>query len=220
MVLHQPPVDVVPGEIGIEADRLIQVGQCLVVLLLLEVKQPAGRKRLCSIGIDLNRLVQINHCLYGVSLLEVHLSPGEIAGCVIGEASQEYFKEFLSHLILLHLYVNNTHVNQGDPVFGKELKASLVIGGSQLILLLVLASSPSQLIGSRVIGIAQQTLRGILLCTLEIIEHELRHRPEIIGLSKIGLGRDHLVEVLDSQNVILKIEGILADHHHPVGIHL
>ena len=60
----------------------------------------------------------------------------------------------------------------------------------------------------------------VLLGTPEILKREFCHRPVEIGLRQIGLGVYDLVEILDGEYVIVKIESGLAHRHHTVGVYL
>jgi len=57
-------------------------------------------------------------------------------------------------------------------------------------------------------------------CTLVVLQLNLRHRPVEIGFGEVGFESNDLVEILNGEHIVLKIQRILADRGDAVGVEL
>ena len=56
--------------------------------------------------------------------------------------------------------------------------------------------------------------------TLIVLQLDLRYRPVEIGFGQVGFESNDMVEIMDGEHIVLKIQRILSDRGDAVGVEL
>ena len=123
-------------------------------------------------------------------------------------------------VVFFQLYLSNRLVVQESTIFGSIAKPLGIVIDGPLIITQILPGDTPHLVSVHDKGVALDTERAILLGTLVVVEAELGDTPVEIGLGHIGFHLDYLIEILHRQDVILEVESVAPDIHHPVGVDL
>ena len=101
-----------------------------------------------------------------------------------------------------------------------HLQGLAVILDSPLIILLTDTGNTANLIRIHHKRIAFQSLRTVGFRTLIIIQVHFGQSTIKIRFSQIRLRPDYLIEILDREDIVLKVKCIFPDGHNPVRINL
>ena len=180
----------------------------------------AGAPHVGIVLVQFQCLRNVGFSLQGVLLLHPHLGTHQIGGHVAwGEGEQ------LLHVGTCTVIVLLAHLAQDEVVPDAHILRSvhqclIIVADGILKPSLIDACKAAELVVIHHEGVSSDGLRAVLFGSLIVLQVQFGKSAEEVRGVQIGLGINHLVEILDGEHVVLKIECIASYHHHPVGVDL
>ena len=123
-------------------------------------------------------------------------------------------------LVLLQLsqYIS-TH---GDisPIFWCKNQCLTKVAFSLLELVCLAVDKAAGVVGTRLEGIAFDSIIAVELRTQIITQLDLGNSTQEVWLGEVGLEFDDLVEILDAEHIVVEIQGVAANRGDAVGVEL
>ena len=132
----------------------------------------------------------------------------------------QFLKSFFCSFIIFLLDISHGTVHHHLPVFATEFQTFRIVCNRPIVVFLTLPGNTTGIISLRQERIPFETSRTIVFRPLEIVEADFRHRPIEIRLGQPRLRFDYLIKILNGKHIVLEIQGITPDRHHPVRINL
>ena len=101
-----------------------------------------------------------------------------------------------------------------------QLQGPLIIPDGILVFPLAYARDASYLIGVHHKRVSLQRFAAVRLSALIVVKIHLGKTAVEERLRHVRLCVNYLIEILNGQHIVLKIERVLSDGHHPFGIDL
>ena len=221
VVLHVGAVDEVAGIARFKHDGAIHVGHGAF-----KVMARAGSNfgtHDIGRGIVLaqrDALVQVLECGGGIFPGQVHLRQPDVGPVVAAIQLQQALERLLGLVIVLQLGLTHGTVHEHVLVLGHEFEALVIVLKRLLEVAHVLAGHTAHLIGIDDKRVALNSHTRILLSAPVVLQADFGYRAVEVGLCQERLCLNRLVKVLDSKDIILKIERVAPDVHHLVCIDL
>ena len=187
-------------------DGLVEIRFRLLPLTTRQADDGSCCPRMTVIGVYLQTLVQGLHRLGGVFQLHVDLCPHRVAVGVLRPSRYHCVELSQGTVIVLATDIAQHTVVPKSLILRVVFQCFRIVGSSLFELVEVNTTEPSQLIRVSDIGIALDGLGTVTLSPGKIIKVILGHPTEEPRLIEVGLGRDGLVEILDTQHIVLIIE--------------
>ena len=205
----------------LELDGLVHIGQGLLVVAA-RARGDGGTHHIGT-GIvfrQFQRAVHMLERLHGVFAHQVQMRQAQLCPVIVRVDRQQAVVGTLRRLVVVQLAVAHRRVHHEHLLLGHKPQALGVVGHRAGKVATVLACHTAHLIGVHDEGVALDGQRGVLLGTIVILEVDFSHGTVEIRLGKKRLGFNHLIKILNRQDVILKVKCIATDGHHLVGIDL
>ena len=212
----QGTVKIVVHVIGAQVDGL---PQSIVGIAPLLSGKRHGRPRSPSvsvIGVYLQALVQPFLCGKGVLLAQIDF---RLQGIGVGELSplrDNGVQLHLGGIIVAALHQAQRPVVPIILVARLQANGFIIIGYRLVISFLPNLADSAQVINVIDIGIEPDSLCGVILRALEVIEIVFGDTAVIPRLVKVRLGGDGQVKILDGQHEVIIIEGTATCRYQPV----
>ena len=220
MVSCQCTVDIYTCITYRQTDCLRQVRFRILILSALQEQHTSRRPCIRIIAVHLDGLVRIVHGLQRILLLQRHLRTHQVRIRITRRDTNQRIQIRTCLRIFLLVHPAQSQVMPQADILRVQFQGLPVILDSPLIILLTDTGNTTNLICIHHKRIAFQRLRTVGFRPLIIIQVHLGQSTVKIRFSQIRFRPDYLIEILDREDIILKIKCIFPDGHNPVRINL
>ena len=199
---------------------MIKIGFRIFISLLLQTKDSTAGPCICIITVYFNRLAKVFFGSQSIFLLQIHLTTHQIGLCISGGNGDQLIQIILRPLIIFLPDTAKGHIMPYPYILRIKLQCLGIIFYSSRKIILLDPCQSTHLISTYHKRIPLNSFRTITLRPLKIIQIYLRQTSIEIRIRQIRLCINHLIEILNRKDIILKIKRITPYRHHPVRIYL
>lgn len=206
----------------LKADGLVHVGESRRKSILTLLHGQIGMKYQGAHieAVDVESFVDIGLSPYGVALVEEQIGIAHVGALIARRELEEALESHLGTVGQPGILLCHGEIKHHPLVDRHHVEHLAVVGDRALKIARVLPRHPAYLIRIGDKRVAVDGERGIGLGSPHIVERVFGHSAVKIGLGKIGLGRNGLIEILYGEHIVLEIERVAPNPDHLVNIDL
>ena len=220
MISCQCTVDIHARITHRQTNCLRQVRFRILIFSALQEQHTPRRPCIRIIAVHLDGLIRIVHSLQRILLFQRHLRTHQVRIRITRRDTNQRIQIRTCLRVFLLVHPAQSQVMPQTDILRIHLQGLAIILDSPLIILLADTRNTANLIRIHHKRIAFQRLRTVGLRPLIIIQVHLSQSTVKIRFSQIRFRPDYLIEILDREDIILKIKCIFPDGHNPVRINL
>ena len=216
----QSTVYIITRVLRAQMNRTVQIRFRFCIVGLLQADNSPCRPCVRIILIQFESRIKVLQCRNRILLLQKNLSPHQISTCIARRNFQQALQILLGCVIILFLNMRQGQIVPQGDVFRIIMQCFLIILNRPVEFTLTNPCQSTNLICTYYKRIPFDSLVTIRFRSLIILQVHLCQRPEKIRLIQIWLRINYLVEILNRKHVVLKIQRIAGNSHHPLRINL
>ena len=216
----QSTVYIITRVLRAQMNRTVQIRFRFCIVGLLQANNSPCRPCVRIILIQFESRIKVLQRRNRILLLQRNLSPHQISTCIARRNFQQALQILLGCVIILFLNMRQGQIVPQGDVFRIIMQCFLIILNRPVEFTLTNPCQSTNLICTYYKRIPFDSLVTIRFRSLIILQVHLCQRPEKIRLIQIWLRINYLVEILNRKHVVLKIQRIAGNSHHPLRINL
>ena len=221
LIFHEATVDEITGIVRLKLDGFVHVVErSLIVAIVTHGNFRAYDVACRNVFVERDALVHVAACAQGVALGKHQLCACQVGAVVVGIKLQQAFVGGCRGIVFLQVLLADGFVDEKHFFLRQIFQAHIVVAHRLAIFIQRLSGNAAHLIGIHNERIDFERLVAILLGTLIVVEVDFCHSTIEIRLGKIRLCLDYLIEILNRQHIILKIQGVATNVQHLLGVDL